>query len=99
MHYLTQESLFMQMFEQGKATKEHFKELDKVVAQFYAQASTNDYIRRFGEVSKIRESKNVMAICISTIFACVRTTLSYSTGLNFMSPFALLRRCKTLPLR
>ena len=51
-----QEALFIEMFEQGKLTEAHMEELGRVVAQFHAKAQTNDYIRSFGEVSKIREA-------------------------------------------
>ena len=51
-----QEALFIEMFEQGKLTEGHMEELGRVVAQFHAKAQTNDYIRSFGEVSKIREA-------------------------------------------
>ena len=51
-----QETLFITMFEQGKLTTEHMEELGRIVAQFHAKAQTNDYIRSFGEVEKIREA-------------------------------------------
>jgi hypothetical protein len=51
-----QEALFIEMFEQGKLTEAHMEELGRVVAQFHAKAQTNDYIRSFGEVPKIREA-------------------------------------------
>lgn len=51
-----QEALFIEMFEQGKLTEGHMEELGRVVAQFHAKAETNDYIRSFGEVPKIREA-------------------------------------------
>lgn len=51
-----QEALFIKIFEAGKLTEAHMEELGRVVAQFHAQAPTNDYIRSFGEVSKIREA-------------------------------------------
>ena len=51
-----QEALFITMFEQGQLTETHMEDLGRIVAQFHAKAETNDYIRRFGEVSKIREA-------------------------------------------
>ncbi|MGF1478540.1 MAG: AAA family ATPase [Cyanophyceae cyanobacterium] len=56
MRQFPQENLFLNMFEQGKLTEAHLNDLGKIVANFHAQAQTNDYIRRFGKVSKIRES-------------------------------------------
>ncbi|HAG83082.1 MAG TPA: adenylyl-sulfate kinase [Cyanobacteria bacterium UBA12227] len=51
-----QETLFITMFEQGKLTTNHMEELGRIVAHFHAKAQTNDYIRSFGEVEKIREA-------------------------------------------
>lgn len=56
MRQFPQEALFITMFEQGKLTASHMEELGRIVAQFHAQAQTNDYIRSFGEVDKIREA-------------------------------------------
>jgi aminoglycoside phosphotransferase family enzyme/predicted kinase len=51
-----QDALFSNLFEQGKLTEAHMEELGRIVAQFHAKAVTNDYIRSFGEVSKVREA-------------------------------------------
>lgn len=51
-----QEALLVTMFEQGKLTETHMEELGRIVAQFHALSKTNDYIRSFGEVAKIREA-------------------------------------------
>ena len=54
MRQFPQENLFITLFEQGKLTEGEMEELGRVVAQFHAQAQTNDYIRTFGEVAQIR---------------------------------------------
>lgn len=51
-----QDALFIKLFEQGKLTEAQMEELGQIVAQFHAKAHTDDYIRSFGEVSKIREA-------------------------------------------
>jgi uncharacterized protein len=56
MRQFPQDALFLTLFEQGKLTETLIEELGKVVAQFHAQAPTNDYIRTFGEVSKVRQA-------------------------------------------
>ncbi|MGK7874297.1 MAG: AAA family ATPase [Xenococcaceae cyanobacterium] len=56
MRQFPQDNLFVNMFEQGKLTEVHMEELGRVVAHFHAQTQTNDYIRSFGEINKIRES-------------------------------------------
>lgn len=54
MHQFPQESLLSTLFEQGKLNETHLDELGRVVAQYHAEAQTNDYIRSFGEVAKVR---------------------------------------------
>jgi hypothetical protein len=56
MHEFPQNDLFICMFEQGRLTETHMEELGRIVAQFHAKAQTSDYIRTFGEVSKIRQA-------------------------------------------
>ncbi len=56
MREFPQDDLFISMFEQGRLTEAHMEELGRIVAQFHAKAQTNDYIRRFGEVSKVRQA-------------------------------------------
>ncbi|HBB34906.1 MAG TPA: adenylyl-sulfate kinase [Cyanobacteria bacterium UBA8803] len=54
MRQFPQDTLLSAMFEQGKLTVSHIEELGRIVAKFHAKAQTNDYIRTFGEVQKIR---------------------------------------------
>ena len=56
MRQFPQENLFINLFAAGKLSIEHMEELGKIVAQFHSQAETNDYIRSFGTVAKIREA-------------------------------------------
>jgi aminoglycoside phosphotransferase family enzyme/adenylate kinase family enzyme len=56
MREFPQDDLFISMFEQGRLTEAHMEELGRIVAQFHAKAQTNDYIRRFGEVSQVRQA-------------------------------------------
>jgi uncharacterized protein len=56
MREFPQDDLFICMFEQGRLTEAHMEELGRIVAKFHAKAQTNDYIRSFGEVSKIRQA-------------------------------------------
>ncbi len=56
MREFPQDDLFICMFEQGRLTETHMEELGQIVAQFHAQAETNDYIRSFGEVSQVRQA-------------------------------------------
>ncbi|GAB4232813.1 MAG: bifunctional aminoglycoside phosphotransferase/ATP-binding protein [Stanieria sp.] len=56
MRQFPQENLFINLFEAGKLSIEQMEELGKIVAQFHAQAATNDYISSFGIVAKVREA-------------------------------------------
>jgi len=56
MREFPQDDLFISLFEQGKLTEAQMEELGKIVAQFHAKAQTSDYIRRFGEVSQVRQA-------------------------------------------
>lgn len=54
MRQFPQESLLSTLFEEGNLNETHLEELGRVVAQYHAQAQTNDYIRSFGEVPKVQ---------------------------------------------
>lgn len=56
MRAFPQESLLSSMFEQGKVDEALMEELGRVVADYHAQAKTDDYIRKFGEVAQVRQS-------------------------------------------
>ncbi len=51
-----QAALLSNMFEAGTITIEQIEEMGEVVAQFHANAQTNEYISSFGEVARIRQS-------------------------------------------
>jgi uncharacterized protein len=54
MRQFPQEALLSTLFEQGKLNETHLNDLGQVVAQYHAEAQTNDYIRGFGEIPNIR---------------------------------------------
>ena len=54
MRQFPQENLFSNLIKAGKLSSDRFVELGKIVAQFHNNAETNDYIRSFGTVAKIR---------------------------------------------
>ncbi len=56
MHQFPQENLFSEMFAAGKITEENLEELGRLVADFHGKSTTNEYIRSFGEVEKVREA-------------------------------------------
>lgn len=56
MREFPQADLFSCLFERGELTESHLEELGRIVARFHAKAQTNEYIRSFGEVSKVRQA-------------------------------------------
>ncbi|HEY9603424.1 MAG TPA: AAA family ATPase, partial [Allocoleopsis sp.] len=56
MREFPQDDLFSCLFERGELTESHLEELGRIVARFHAKAQTNEYIRSFGEVSKVRQA-------------------------------------------
>ncbi len=56
MRQFPQSSLFTELFDRGELTEELLEQLAQVLAQFHAHAETNNYIRSFGSVAKIREA-------------------------------------------
>ncbi|XGV98841.1 MAG: AAA family ATPase [Leptolyngbya sp. BL-A-14] len=54
MRQFPQSSLFTALFDRGELTEDLLEELARVLADFHARAETNDYIRSFGTVAKIR---------------------------------------------
>ncbi len=56
MRQFSQDSLLSKMLKQGKLTPELMEQLGRIVAQVHLQASTNDYIRSFGEAEKIKDA-------------------------------------------
>jgi uncharacterized protein len=56
MRQFPQETLLDRMFDQGKLTEELLVELAKAIASFHANSPTSDYVRKFGEVSQVRQA-------------------------------------------
>ena len=58
MQQFSQDSLFVNMFEQGRLNEKHLENLGRDLANFHASAQVSDYIRKFGEIPPIREVIN-----------------------------------------
>jgi uncharacterized protein len=56
MRQFPQSSLFTALFDRGELTAPLLEQLARVLANFHAQGATNDYIRSFGTVEKIRQA-------------------------------------------
>ena len=54
MRQFSQDALLSKMLKQGKLNSELMEQLGRMVAQVHLQAATNDYIRSFGDASKIQ---------------------------------------------
>ena len=56
MRQFSQDALLSKMLKQGKLTPELMEQLGRIVAQVHLQAKTNDYIRSFGAIAKIKDA-------------------------------------------
>lgn len=56
MRQFPQESLLSELFANGKLTEAQMEQLGKTVADFHAIATTNEHIRSYGEIAKIRQA-------------------------------------------
>jgi len=56
MRQFPQSTLLTEVFERGELTEELLERLATVLAAFHTDAATSDYIRRFGQVSQIRQA-------------------------------------------
>ncbi len=56
MNQFNQNDLFLTMFEQGRLTVQHLEQLGQVVAEFHLNAATNEEIRQWGKIHKIRHA-------------------------------------------
>jgi uncharacterized protein len=56
MRQFPQATLLSTMFERGELTDELLVKLAGAIAQFHTHAATNDYIRSFGDVAKVRQA-------------------------------------------
>ncbi|MBW4661982.1 MAG: AAA family ATPase [Drouetiella hepatica Uher 2000/2452] len=56
MQQFPQDGLLANLHRQGKLTEALLQELAKTIAQFHAKISTSDYIRGFGEPTRVREA-------------------------------------------
>ncbi|MEB3281504.1 MAG: AAA family ATPase [Lyngbya sp.] len=56
MRQFPQDNLLINLFKAGKITFEDLGKLGKKVADFHLNAPTNDYIRQFGKIAKVRQA-------------------------------------------
>ncbi|MGB5899717.1 MAG: AAA family ATPase [Geitlerinemataceae cyanobacterium] len=56
MRQFPQENLWTSLFDRGELSVSHLEELGRRLAQFHAQAPTDDYIQSFGRVDRIEEA-------------------------------------------
>jgi aminoglycoside phosphotransferase family enzyme/gluconate kinase len=56
MRQFPQDALLTSLYDRGELTEELLVDLAKAIAQFHSIADTNDYIRSFGEIPKVRQS-------------------------------------------
>lgn len=56
MRQFPQDTLLTSLYERGELTEQLLQELAVAIAEFHAKSETNEYIRTFGTIPKVRES-------------------------------------------
>ncbi|MBE9126190.1 MULTISPECIES: AAA family ATPase [unclassified Coleofasciculus] len=87
MSQFPQDTLLVNLFEQSQLTEAHMEELGRVVAQFHAQAPSNDYIRSFGTVDKVREALDENYKQTNKYIGSVQTQQQYEETQEFSDRF------------
>lgn len=82
-----QDNLLITLFEQGKLTLEHLTQLGKKVALFHLNAPSNDYIRQFGEIPKIRQAIEQNYNQTAQYIGFVQTQQQYEETKQFTDKF------------
>lgn len=56
MRQFPQETLLTELYDRGELTETLLQDLAKTIAQFHQASATNEYIRSFGEVERVRQA-------------------------------------------
>jgi uncharacterized protein len=91
MRQFPQEDLFINLFESGKLTEADLEELGKIVAEFHARTLTNDYIKSFGEIERLRQSIDENYQQTAKYIGIAQTQEQYAATQEFTDNFFLSR--------
>ena len=87
MREFPQESLFLSLLENGQLTEQLIEDLGRKVAQFHTTAVSNNYIRKFGEVSQIRTAIENNYLISEKYIGGPQTETQYRETKNYTSLF------------
>jgi uncharacterized protein len=91
MRQFPQEDLLSELFDSGKLKEEDLEEMGKIVAQFHAQMLTNEYIKTFGTVDRIRQSIDENYQQTRKYIGIAQTQAQYEATKNFTDNFFVSR--------
>jgi uncharacterized protein len=87
MYQFPQENLFVNLFEAGKLTESYIEELGKIVAQFHSQTISNDRIRSYGDVEKIKQAIDENYTQTEKYIGIAQTQVQYDETRQFTDRF------------
>jgi aminoglycoside phosphotransferase family enzyme/predicted kinase len=87
MQQFPQESLFLSLLERGQLTEQLIEDLGREVAKFHSTAISDNYIRKFGEVSQIREAIDNNYVIAQKYIGGPQTQTQYQETKNYTDLF------------
>jgi uncharacterized protein len=87
MREFSQDSLFLSLLERGQITERLMEELGREVAKFHSTTISNNYIRKFGEVSQIREAIDNNYLISQKYIGGPQTQIQYQETKNYTDLF------------
>lgn len=87
MREFPQESLFLSLLERGQLTEELMQNLGLEVAKFHSTTISDDYIRKFGEVSQIRTAIDNNYLISQKYIGGPQTQTQYQETKNYTDLF------------
>ncbi len=92
MRQFPQESIFINLFKQGKLTANNLRELAKVVAEFHGKTRTDEYVISFGSIDKIKESIDENYQITKPYIGIVQTLKKYQETQQFTDLFLIEKK-------
>lgn len=87
MREFPQDSLFLSLLERGQLTEELMENLGREVAKFHSTTISDDYIRKFGEVSQIRTAIDNNYLISKKYIGGPQTQTQYQGTKNYTDSF------------
>jgi uncharacterized protein len=87
MREFSQELLLLSLLERGEITEQLMEDLGREVAKFHSATISNNYIRKFGEVSQIREAIDNNYLISQKYIGGPQTQTQYQETKNYTDLF------------